>query len=72
MELGRLVRDHLAARLKDLKLSTALVDKDLGYELRCAGPVPLDAGYIRDFCYGVISRAPGRARGLVVPRATGA
>ncbi|PYJ03426.1 MAG: 6-phosphofructokinase, partial [Verrucomicrobia bacterium] len=30
------------------------VDKDLGYELRCADPIPFDAEYTRDLGYGAV------------------
>ena len=29
-------------------MSVTLIDKDLGYELRCADPIPFDAEYTRD------------------------
>jgi 6-phosphofructokinase 1 len=35
-------------------LKTTLVDKDLGYELRCADPIPFDAEYTRDLGYGAV------------------
>jgi 6-phosphofructokinase 1 len=31
-----------------------IIDKDLGYELRCADPVPFDAEYTRDLGYGAV------------------
>jgi 6-phosphofructokinase 1 len=54
IEFGRLVKDHLGARLRDLNLFTSLIDKDLGYELRCADPIPFDAEYTRDLGYGAV------------------
>jgi 6-phosphofructokinase 1 len=56
IEFGRLIRDHLGWRLKDhgIDLSLTLVDKDLGYELRCADPIPFDAEYTRDLGYGAV------------------
>jgi 6-phosphofructokinase 1 len=56
IEFGRMVKDHLAARLKAhrLDLHVTLVDKDLGYELRCADPIPFDAEYTRDLGYGAV------------------
>jgi ATP-dependent phosphofructokinase / diphosphate-dependent phosphofructokinase len=30
------------------------VDKDLGYELRCADPIPFDAEYTRNLGYGAV------------------
>jgi ATP-dependent phosphofructokinase / diphosphate-dependent phosphofructokinase len=56
IEFGRMIRDHLATRLAahDMKLPLTLVDKDLGYELRCADPIPFDAEYTRDLDYGAV------------------
>jgi ATP-dependent phosphofructokinase / diphosphate-dependent phosphofructokinase len=54
VEFGRMIKDRLAARLKDLGLSLTLIDKDLGYELRCADPIPFDAEYTRDLGYGAV------------------
>jgi 6-phosphofructokinase 1 len=63
IEFGRLVKDRLAARLKELNLSTPLVDKDLGYELRCADPIPFDAEYTRDLGYGAVKFLRSAAAG---------
>ena len=32
----------------------AFIDKDLGYELRCADPIPFDAEYTRDLGYAAV------------------
>jgi 6-phosphofructokinase 1 len=32
-----------------------IVDKTIGYELRCAPPIPLDAEYARDLGYAAVS-----------------
>jgi 6-phosphofructokinase 1 len=54
IEFGRMIRDRLAAKLKELHLDAGLIDKDLGYELRCADPNPFDAEYTRDLGYGAV------------------
>jgi ATP-dependent phosphofructokinase / diphosphate-dependent phosphofructokinase len=54
IEFGRMIKDLLAAKLKELGLTLTLVDKDLGYELRCADPIPFDAEYTRDLGYGAV------------------
>lgn len=54
IEFGRMIKDRLEARLKELKLNVTLLDKDLGYELRCADPNPFDAEYTRDLGYGAV------------------
>jgi 6-phosphofructokinase 1 len=52
IEFGRMIKDRLSARLDEMGLATSIVDKDLGYELRCADPIPFDAEYTRDLGYG--------------------
>lgn len=54
IEFGRMVTDVLSTRLEQIGLKTTLVDKDLGYELRCADPIPFDAEYTRDLGYGAV------------------
>lgn len=54
IEFGRLIRTTIASRLKDLGLKFDMVDKDLGYELRCADPIPFDAEYTRNLGYGAV------------------
>jgi 6-phosphofructokinase 1 len=54
IEFARMIRDRLAAKLAELKLDVPLMDKDLGYELRCADPIPFDAEYTRDLGYGAV------------------
>jgi 6-phosphofructokinase 1 len=54
IEFGRMVKDRLTASLERLDLPVQLIDKDLGYELRCADPIPFDAEYTRDLGYGAV------------------
>ncbi|MGO8764226.1 MAG: diphosphate--fructose-6-phosphate 1-phosphotransferase [Limisphaerales bacterium] len=54
IEFGRLMKDLLLARLEKFGLKTTFIDKDLGYELRCADPIPFDAEYTRDLGYGAV------------------
>ncbi len=54
IEFGRMIRDRIKARLAPLGLSATMIDKDLGYELRCADPIPFDAEYTRDLGYGAV------------------
>jgi 6-phosphofructokinase 1 len=48
------MKDLLNARLEKLGVKTTFIDKDLGYELRCADPIPFDAEYTRDLGYGAV------------------
>ncbi|MGA2683876.1 MAG: diphosphate--fructose-6-phosphate 1-phosphotransferase [Verrucomicrobiota bacterium] len=54
IEFGRLMKELLNQRLEKLGLKTTFIDKDLGYELRCADPVPFDAEYTRDLGYAAV------------------
>ena len=54
IEFGRMMKDLLMARLEKLGVKMTLIDKDLGYELRCADPIPFDAEYTRDLGYGAV------------------
>ncbi len=54
IEFGRMIKDQLTQRLEPLQVKTTFIDKDLGYELRCADPIPFDAEYTRDLGYGAV------------------
>ena len=59
LEFGRLVKDYLKRRLKELGMKVDFIDKDLGYELRSADPIPFDAEYTRDLGYGAVKFLAG-------------
>ena len=54
IEFGRMIKARVAARLKQVGLKVTMIDKDLGYELRCADPIPFDAEYTRNLGYGAV------------------
>jgi 6-phosphofructokinase 1 len=51
LDLGDVIKERLQARLREFGLETTLVSKEIGYELRCADPIPLDMEYTRDLGY---------------------
>jgi 6-phosphofructokinase 1 len=51
LDLGRLVKERVAASLAARGLKTTIVAKDLGYELRCAPPGGYDIQYCRSLGY---------------------
>jgi 6-phosphofructokinase 1 len=63
IEFGRMVKDRLTARLEEQNLHISLIDKDLGYELRSADPIPFDAEYTRDLGYGAVKFLLSEAAG---------
>src|ERR1700730_13503621 len=46
-----MVKHRLRERLARLRLTMTPVTKDIGYELRCADPIPFDMEYTRDLGY---------------------
>jgi 6-phosphofructokinase 1 len=54
IEFGHMIKDLLTQKLKALGLDVAFVQKDIGYELRCADPIPFDAEYTRDLGYSAV------------------
>ncbi len=51
VSIGDLLKKAVQARLKELGIKTTIVAKNIGYELRCADPTPLDMEYTRDLGY---------------------
>ncbi len=52
--IGSLLKDAIRQRLIDIGAETTVVTKDIGYELRCAKPVPFDVEYTRTLGYGAV------------------
>ena len=48
MNIGEILRMRVAARLREFGLSVPITAKNIGYELRCADPIPMDLEYARD------------------------
>ncbi|HEY7512186.1 MAG TPA: diphosphate--fructose-6-phosphate 1-phosphotransferase [Vicinamibacteria bacterium] len=51
VNLGELLKEQVRERLKGIGIKTTIVAKNIGYELRCADPIPLDMEYTRDLGY---------------------
>jgi ATP-dependent phosphofructokinase / diphosphate-dependent phosphofructokinase len=51
VNIGEILKAQVAARLKELGMNATLVAKNIGYELRCADPIPYDMEYTRDLGY---------------------
>ena len=51
VEIGEILKKAVRARLAEFGLGTTLVSKNIGYELRCADPIPYDMAYTRDLGY---------------------
>ena len=52
--IGAVLRDAVRRRLSEVGVEATIVTKDIGYELRCAKPVPFDVEYTRTLGYGAV------------------
>ena len=51
IDLGRGIKKQVQERVATLGLKATITAKDIGYELRCADPIPFDIEYTRDLGY---------------------
>ena len=51
VNIGEILKSQVQARLTTFGIKTTIVAKNIGYELRCADPIPLDMEYTRDLGY---------------------
>ena len=49
--IGEILKAQVNKRLKEFGIKTTIVAKNIGYELRCADPIPYDMEYTRDLGY---------------------
>jgi ATP-dependent phosphofructokinase / diphosphate-dependent phosphofructokinase len=51
VDFGNIVKAAVKKRLAELNVQSTIVAKNIGYELRCADPIPFDMDYTRDLGY---------------------
>ena len=51
VNLGEILKAEVIKRLKGFGIKTIIAAKNIGYELRCADPIPMDMEYTRDLGY---------------------
>jgi 6-phosphofructokinase 1 len=51
VNIGEILKHAVQARLREFALKSTIVAKNIGYELRCADPIPYDMAYTRDLGY---------------------
>ena len=66
IDLGRKVKNEVQMRLEPRGIKVTIVDKTIGYELRCAPPIPFDAEYARDLGYAAVTYLQQGGSGAVV------
>lgn len=54
VDLARRVKVEVQGRLGARGIRVTITNKNIGYELRCADPIPFDAAYCRDLGYAAI------------------
>ncbi len=66
VDLARKVKAEVEGRLTERGLSVTITHKNVGYELRCADPIPFDAEYCRDLGQSAIRFLVGGGSGAMV------
>ncbi len=51
VNIGEILKAEVSNRLKEFGMKPTIVAKNIGYELRCADPIPVDMEYTRDLGY---------------------
>jgi ATP-dependent phosphofructokinase / diphosphate-dependent phosphofructokinase len=51
VDFGNIVKAAVQRELAKMKIKSTIVSKNIGYELRCADPIPFDMEYTRDLGY---------------------
>jgi 6-phosphofructokinase 1 len=51
VNIGEILKAQVAERLKTFGIKSTIAAKNIGYELRCADPIPFDMEYTRDLGY---------------------
>lgn len=54
IDLARKVKAELQGRFLQRGIKMTITNKNIGYELRCADPIPFDAAYCRDLGYSAV------------------
>jgi 6-phosphofructokinase 1 len=55
VSLGDILKAEVSKRLREHEIKTTISAKNIGYELRCADPIPFDMEYTRDLGYSAAS-----------------
>lgn len=53
-DLGKAVKEEIKRRFAARAQKITVVDKEIGYELRCCSPIPFDIDYTRRLGYGAV------------------
>lgn len=70
--LGRVVKEAVRTALAERGIKMTIVEKDIGYELRCAPPNAFDLDYTRDLGAGAVRTLMAGRSGVMITRQEGA
>jgi len=70
--LGKVLRDQVRRSLAERGVEVAIVEKDIGYELRCAEPCAFDQDYTRDLGAGAVRSLLAGDSQVLITRQEGA
>jgi 6-phosphofructokinase len=51
LDIGKVLKETVTQKMKHSDIKITIVSKNIGYELRCADPIPFDMEYTRDLGY---------------------
>jgi 6-phosphofructokinase 1 len=71
IDLGRKVKSEVQSRLGKRGIKVTIVDKTIGYELRCAPPIPYDAEHARDLGYAAVNYLQAGGSGVMITMQNG-
>ena len=72
IDLGRKIKSEVQTRLEKRGLKVTIVDKTIGYELRCVPPIPIDAEQARDLAFAAVNYLNAGGSGALVSMQNGA
>jgi ATP-dependent phosphofructokinase / diphosphate-dependent phosphofructokinase len=71
IDLGRKVKSEVQSRFEKRGVKVTIVDKTIGYELRCAPPIPYDAEHARDLGYAAVTYLMAGGSGAMITMQNG-
>jgi len=71
VNIGEILKAQVQERLKQLGIKVTIVPKNIGYELRCADPIPYDMEYTRDLGYCAAKYLLAGGNGVMVSMQAG-
>jgi 6-phosphofructokinase len=66
IDLGKILKTEIQRRLKSREISCTVVAKNIGYEMRCAPPIPFDREYTQDLGHVAVRYLTGGGSGAIV------